>query len=267
MGWQEVTDPGELAAAKAQTGINVSSAGTDGDPTKVSSSSDPVAAAIARGDSPGPRNISTPASQALMARVMAANPNYNAGTYPARQKAMISLGSGALGEQMKSLNTVMGHAGGLMDSMHALNNGEVGPVNAVQNGIAGMFGEPYGGAAGRLADVHTHLTGVAAEAARTFQGGAPPVQELHEWANNFSPNATPSAQTASFKALAGMLKSRMDAMQNQYNQTMTGSNTPVTQMLTPSARAMYQHILSTYPPDQANGQPSAPAGWAIRKVK
>ena len=224
--------------------------GVDGSPTG-GSDGQPVAAVIARGDAAAPRNISSPASQALLKQVMAINPTWSASDFVTKQAARKDFTSGPTSKSVASFNTLLSHAAGLQTAIASLKNGNFGPGNAATNAIAGMFGEGMGGASGRMADVQTHLSGVADEAPRAFTGSAPTVSGIQHWASNFSPNATPDAQSHAFNSLGMMLKGRMTALQQKYKAGM-GQQGDVTQLFTPDAIAAYNKMTGGSMPAAAN---------------
>lgn len=103
----------------------------------------PLAQSIAeyRVPPPSPRSMSAGAGKALMEQVMRANPDFDAGQFPARSKMRIQFTSGPQSQTINSLNTAIGHLDQFTNVVKALDNGNFQPGNQAYNWLKSTFGD------------------------------------------------------------------------------------------------------------------------------
>jgi hypothetical protein len=77
--------------------------------------------------------LARPRGQAIMARVMEMNPNYDAGDYAAKNGALKAFATGKEGATLRSLNTAHEHLGTLGNVAQALENGDTQLLNKAGN--------------------------------------------------------------------------------------------------------------------------------------
>lgn len=77
--------------------------------------------------------LRSPGAQAVMAKVLEVNPDYQATRYPEVAKAMRDFGTGKQGDVTRYLNVGIDHLGSLGELASALNNGDISIINRVSN--------------------------------------------------------------------------------------------------------------------------------------
>jgi len=163
-----------------------------------------------------------PAPQRLrvLAATQAYDPTFDASQYQARQAlARDFQGGGKTFQNITAANTVIGHLKDLNDAMQGLDNFHSGtpgakPLNWVKNQIASANGSP------EITRVEQVKQAVAAELAKTFQGGAPHTAEVEAARNALSAANTPEQTQAAVQAALHLVGSRLGELHDQYMQTM-----------------------------------------------
>lgn len=87
-------------------------------------------------------SMRSPWGQAVMAKVAELNPDYNAGQFASRNRAMGAFGSGPQGNAVRSFNVALSHLDTLGSMVGALQNGNVQLFNQLGNTVAQQFGAP-----------------------------------------------------------------------------------------------------------------------------
>lgn len=249
MPWREVTDPNELSGLAPGSSVPAIGAAT--------AAPDSAEALVAgnRLAPPSTRNLATPQGQAFMKGVIANNPNYDATTFAARSKMRNDATSGAMGKNITSLNTAIGHLDNLNQSTTALNNATFPPYNWAANHFLDLVDDP------RPQKYRVDREAVANELSSAFAGGkGGALADRQSWESKFGENAGPSRQKAAISEAAKLLGSRVDALVNQYR---VGAST---QGLPPG---LSPHAYETLRALQGGGAPgaSAPLPQGVISVK
>ncbi len=87
-------------------------------------------------------SLAKPRGQAIMARAMEINPNYDAGDYTAKNAALKAFSTGKEGAQLRSFNVASDHLDTLGQMADALNNGNIQVLNRIGNAWNQQTGNP-----------------------------------------------------------------------------------------------------------------------------
>jgi len=178
--------------------------------------------AIAEGRSPYPAGFlqKTPFGQRLTTFTQQYDPEFDAGSYPARAAQRKNyLGGGKQYQELQSINTVAGHLQNLMSSADGLNNYEgLGPLNAPVNyaraTYRGWEQDPA------LAKFNTDKQAVLTELGKAYRGGQVTESELRQWQSNLDTMSTPSQVRTVIGELNDLLASKRLALEEGYRGTM-----------------------------------------------
>jgi len=164
--------------------------------------------------------------------------------YDARKKTQLDFTSGGkAGNNVKSLETVGGHLDKMADAFDKMNNGQIPIVNAAGNWVGGALGKEAAG------PFETAATGVANELGSVFRSSGMSDSEVKSWRDRISSSASPEQFKANMAMLLDMLKTRKEALQDQYRngmgrdlppqtfQKLEGAMAKIEQRLNPTAAA------------------------------
>lgn len=197
------------------------------------------------------RAATSPFWQNMIAMVAAYDPNFDAQNYGVRYRTRIDFSTGKSGQNRVSLNTAVGHLWNVWNDIDTLNNSGIPWWNEKSNEYNQALGNSRFQAA--IKQFHTDRDAVATELMRVFRGTGASTQEVQAWEQQFSDADSPVGLKSTVNAAIGLMVSRMEALQDQYDSNM-GSSHPAYYMLT----AHSVHILSEIS-RQINGDPDLQA--------
>jgi hypothetical protein len=199
-------------------------------------------------------------AQIIAQQVAAAYPGFNAADAKAQQAMRVDLAKGKAGDQLKSLNTAIGHLGSLSSSLD--NMGNVGlplitrPVNAVKNWVLNASDDPA------ITRATMDRQAVSDELETTFRGGRGGTLEgTRGWKESLPLNGGPSQQSAAVQEALKLLSSRVSAIGDQYSQAM-GHASDGLQLLNPEAQHTLESLSKKYNvpiPGAMGGGPRPPS--------
>lgn len=199
---------------------------------------------------PSARSMASGEGKALMDQVLRANPDYDAGQFPARSKMRIQFTSGAQSQTINSINTAIGHLDQFVDVAKALDNGNFRPGNQAFNWLKATFGDS---APTNFEGIRSIMSG---ELASAFKKSGATDQEIKSVESAIaSKNSTSQLVDYATKIAIPALGSKIAAFDQQYHAVM-GKNDPF-KVLTPDA----EDVLTKYGFDPAHprmGGPSTP---------
>lgn len=207
---QDMAD--ERAAESNKTQLLVAGMNPDGTPR---GDVEGLAQAIAGGKLPGLSGfaLARPRGQAVMARVMEINPNYDAGDYLAKNQALRGFSTGKEGTALRSFNVAVDHLGSLGELADQLDNTGTPAYNKLANFVAAQTGS----AAPTNFDAVKAI--VAKEVVKAIVAGGGGVAEREELSNLISKANSP----AQLKGVIGHYLDLMDAQRagllDQYERT------------------------------------------------
>jgi hypothetical protein len=200
---------------------------------------------------------SKPYWQALIGKAHEYDPTFDQTTWAGRVATRKAFVSGPEAKNVTAINTALGHAGVVADSLADLSNGSIKPWNAAINWMHDMTGDK-GPVNAKMA-----VDALASEARKVFAGSSGGnLAELREWQENFPINGSQSQQTAALRQFVSLLDSRLGSLADQYNRGMGRADDPM-HLLEPHAREVYERLLGSAPLNATGyqlGKPPAGGG-------
>ena len=204
-----------------------------------------------------PTNSRSPDAQRLLQAVTQYDPEgVNDISTGARRRLFTSFTAGPDAEQLKSLNTVMGHIGRLQETGSALNNTRFPDVNSFLNMISQKTGEDA------VSRFEIDKKAVADELSRVLKGTATE-GEVKRWNQAVNSSMSPKQLNAAVDEAMHLIDGRMQALGYKYESGMNNkykTNGGLT-LLSPEAQKAYDRIKSiasgTAKPAEQQAQPAA----------
>lgn len=193
-----------------------------------------------------PQSRMNPTNKILLNAVAQADPdNYDAINKGARQKTRDDFVAGNSALNIRNLNQAIGHLSAMMVHMpevagHGGDGSYLGPlarpVNSLINGVENLSGQQG------ITNYETDQTALSSEMAALLKGkGTSNEQEVNKWLENLSPNRSDDQKMGGAREMMGLLKSRLDELNQQYQQGMGKTATPL-QVLNPLAADAYHKL-------------------------
>lgn len=198
--------------------------------------------------------LKSPYFQNMLRMVAQYDPNFDAVNFNARAGTRRDFTSGKSAQTINALNTGLGHLAMLDQAGDALQNGDIPAWNYVRNNIASATGQPAPGNFNAAAGL------VAEELTRIYRGSGGAEADIKRHLDDLSVNASPAQRRGALYAIGELLKSKLDAMGEQYNQGMGTTQDPL-RLLNAPAQQSFRRILA-YGPSGTGTPPSAPASSA-----
>ena len=154
--------------------------------------------------------LRTPYWQQLLSRAALYDPTFDQTQYNARVSVRRDFNSGKAANNIRSLNTAVGHLGALATAGKALENSSVRLWNAVKNAGLTAVGDD------RVKRFLTAANAVAGELATIFKGTAGTDQEIKAWRAVINEADSPEQIQTVIDAAVELLASRLDALTEQY---------------------------------------------------
>jgi hypothetical protein len=224
--------------------------------------------AVAEGRLPmPPTNARNSNSQRLIQAVSQYDPEgVNDIQTGSRRKLFTSFTAGQDADQIKSLNTVLGHLGKLQDTAVSLNNSNYPMLNSFLNSVSLNTGQDA------VSNFNVAKKAVADELSTVLKGRATE-GEVRRWNEAINAAQSPAQLQGAISTATDLIEGRMQALGNKYEAGMNykyKTNGGII-LLSPEAQRMYNKIRSTSvvggqvqpPQQQQQQQPSAPdaQGW------
>jgi hypothetical protein len=182
--------------------------------------------------------LRSPYWQQMLQAVSQYDPGFDAVNYNARAKTRADFTSGQAARNITSFNTVMGHLDTLSRAWDKLDNGEIPAINSLRNMTLQQSGDP------RIQSFNLARNAVGDELERAFRGTGGNVTEIEQWKQTLDAAASPETQKAVIQQGLELLKSRIDAIGEQYNRGMGVTSDPLN-LLNPHSREVYNRLAGT----------------------
>lgn len=219
----------------------------------------PIVRAVVNGQYPIPtgKAATSPEWQRVVQLATQADPNFDAGNYPARAAARKDFTSGPTSKTITGLNTLAHHINTLNSSIDGLDNGKYPTLNSIGNAFQSKTGDP------RVNKFQVAANAVADEAAKVFAGSGSALADREKLASMFDPNMSPAQLKAATAQLSELVEGKLGGLQNQLDQGL-GIGSRNIQVVSPEARKLFD----SYRGGGAPAQTEAPAatGWSARRV-
>jgi hypothetical protein len=198
--------------------------------------------ALAEGRQPWPSSfaLKTPYWQTLMQQVFQYDPTFDTASASnnARVKVRQDFTSGKSAQQVNALNTVIGHLGTLSDASSKLNNTNNQWVNAAKNWLKTV------GGSSAVTNFETAKEAVASELVRVWRQAGGASQDIQDWKKTIDAANSPAQLNEAFATIGHLLESKMESMQEQYQQGMGISSV---RLVTPAARSALDKLEGAKP--------------------
>jgi hypothetical protein len=176
--------------------------------------------------------LRSPYWQEMLQHVAHFDPQFDAVNYNARAATRRDFVAGKSAQNIRALNTAIGHLGQLSSQAAGTASHSFTPYNAVSNFTAETFGSAGPG-------VYSQTAGaLASELTQVFRGAGGAEADIKRELEHLTPNASMEQKQAAVRNVAGLLKSRLDALGDQYSQGIGTTAKPL-QLLNPHARDAY----------------------------
>lgn len=190
--------------------------------------------AIAEGRMPLPK-VSRPGKngeispQTIQQAVAQYDPTYDQADPTSRIKARNDFTSGKSAVQLRQLNTLLGHIGGLADAADKLGNTGYTYVNAAENAVGKTYNT-------KVSNFEAAARPAAEEFAALLKGGVPSVEEIKAAHEMLNPNRTPEQLHGVIGTMAAQIQSRIAALNAQAKNSLGPFASKVT-IITPEGQA------------------------------
>jgi len=161
----------------------------------------------------GSMAMRAPYGQAVMARVMELNPDYQANEYGARNKAYKDFSTGKNGNQVRSFNVAISHLDSLEKAADALGNGDMQAFNKLGNSIAKATGK----AAPNNFDGMKKI--VTDEIVKAIVGAGGGVADREEASKTISSANSPAQLIGIMNSYRDLMAGQLNGLQQQYEQS------------------------------------------------
>ncbi|TXH15062.1 MAG: hypothetical protein E6R03_07945 [Hyphomicrobiaceae bacterium] len=177
-----------------------------------------IAKAVAKYQIPLPqgRSLQQYGGQNFINQVLAVNPSYNAGMFPAIRKAISDFNTGRQGNLVRSGNVAIQHLQQLHQAAVALKNGDVQKFNAVKQRLARETGQTMGTNFDAVAKV------AGDEIVKFVQGGgaaAGALADREAIAENISKAMSTNQLEGVIDMYIGLLAGQVEGLRQQYEQS------------------------------------------------
>lgn len=195
--------------------------------------------AIAEGRMPLPK-VSRPSKQGeispqtLQQAVAQYDPTYDQADPSSRIKARNDFTSGKSAVQLRQLNTLLGHLGGLADATDKLDNTGNTLVNAGMNAVGSTYNT-------KVSNFDAAARPAAEEFAALLKGGVPSVEEIKQAHDMLNANKTPDQLHGVIGTMAAQIQSRIAALNAQAKNSLGPFANKVT-IITPEGQAALDHL-------------------------
>ena len=194
--------------------------------------------------------LRSPYWQEMLQHVAHFDPEFDAINYNSRAATRRDFVAGKSAQNIRALNTAIGHLGQLNNQIGGTASHAFTPYNALSNAVADTFGAPGPSVFSQTAGA------LASELTQVFRGSGGAEADIKRELEHLSPNASEEQKKATIRNVAGLLKSRLDSLSDQYHQGMGTASQPL-QLLNPHAKEAYG-VLSGL--GAGGGDGSAPGG-------
>ena len=201
------------------------------------------------------------------------DPTYDQADPTSRIKARNDFTSGKSAVQLRQLNTLLGHIGGLSDAADKLDNTGNTLINSAENAIGSTYNT-------KVSNFDAAARPAAEEFAALLKGGVPSVEEIKAAHEMLSPNKTPAQLHGVIGTMAAQIQSRIAALQAQAKNSLGPFANKVT-IITPEGQAALDKLRNkgligkfdlgeegTNPAaSSASPAPPTQGGWSIQRVQ
>ena len=192
------------------------------------------------------------------------DPTYDQADPTSRIKARNDFTSGKSAVQLRQLNTLLGHIGGLSDAADKLDNTGNTLINSAENAIGSTYNT-------KVSNFDAAARPAAEEFAALLKGGVPSVEEIKAAHEMLSPNKTPAQLHGVIGTMAAQIQSRIAALQAQAKNSLGPFANKVT-IITPEGQAALDKLrnkglIGKFDLGEEGTNPAAPSAAAVKQPR
>lgn len=174
--------------------------------------------------------LRSPAVQQQIQDASMIDPSFDVANAPARVAARKAFTSGKQSQNITSFNTALGHLGTLAKVADELDNSRVPLWNGIANWALTQTGDP------RVSNFNTAKQAVVAELERAFKGASGTVHDSKNWEAAINSAQSPDQLRGAIGQAAELLGSRVQALQDSYDDAIGSTTSQPLPLLNPHAR-------------------------------
>lgn len=179
--------------------------------------------------------LRAPYWQNMLQHVSNYDPTFDEVNYGSRFATRKDFTSGKAANNIRALNTAIGHLGHLEEQIPGTASHALVPVNAIENTILRATGDPG------PTNFDTTVSALAGELTSVYRGAGGAEADINRYIQQLNPNASQAQKEGAIRNIVGLLKSRLDALNDQYRQGM-GTTAQQLQLLDPQSQLIVQHL-------------------------
>jgi hypothetical protein len=179
--------------------------------------------------------LRAPYWQNMLAHVSNYDPGFDEVNYTGRSATRRDFTSGKAANNIRALNTAIGHLGHLEEQIGGTASHSFTPLNAIENTALRVTGDPG------PTNFDTTVSALAGELTAVYRGAGGAEADIQRYIQQLNPNASKAQKDGAIRNIVGLLKSRLDALNDQYRQGM-GTTAQQLQLLDPQAQLIVQHL-------------------------
>jgi hypothetical protein len=179
--------------------------------------------------------LRAPYWQEMLTHVSNYDPGFDEVNYTGRSATRRDFTSGKAANNIRALNTAIGHLGHLEEQIGGTASHSFTPLNAVENAGLRVMGDPG------PTNFDTTVSALAGELTAVYRGAGGAEADIQRYIDQLNPNASKAQKDGAIRNIVGLLKSRLDALNDQYRQGM-GTTAQQLQLLDPQAQLIVHHL-------------------------
>lgn len=193
--------------------------------------------------------LRSPYWQDMLTRVSNYDPGFDEVNYTSRSATRRDFTSGKAANNIRALNTAIGHLGHLAEQIDGTASHSLVPLNAVENTVLRATGDPG------PTNFDATVSALAGELTAVYRGAGGAEADIQRYIQQLNPNASQAQKLGTIRNIIGLLESRLNALNDQYRQGMGTTAQPL-QLLDPQSQLIV-HKLGGF---DASGTPENPQG-------
>jgi hypothetical protein len=179
--------------------------------------------------------LRSPYWQEMLTHVSNYDPGFDEVNYTSRAATRRDFTSGKAANNIRALNTAIGHLGHLEEQVGGTASHGFVPLNVAENAGLRMFGDPG------PTNFDATVSALAGELTAVYRGAGGAEADINRYIQQLSPNASKDQKEGTIRNIVGLLKSRLDALNDQYRQGM-GTTAQQLQLLDPQAQLIVHRL-------------------------
>lgn len=186
------------------------------------------------------------------------DPTFDMSQYASRTKLRADFNSGKGAQNIRSLNTAIGHLATLKEKAAALENRSIPLWNTIANAAESHTGDP------RVVEFTTAANAVEGELASLFKGTGATDAEIRQWRQALNSSQSPEQSTGAINTAIELMHSRLAAIDSQWEQGMGKPRD--FKILTDRSRAVLQKMgvdVSAFDPESTTTATPASSGFSV----